>query len=88
MEVTNVSKSSAVFQTICQTVSEIAKVELHEVDSKKSFVALGLDSLDVIELIETSSNRLGISLALNVIFDHDSIDKLSSYIDSITAISE
>ncbi|MCK0471883.1 SDR family NAD(P)-dependent oxidoreductase [Halalkalibacter sp. APA_J-10(15)] len=65
---------------LLETIS--STLEIEEVDEKKPFVDLGIDSILSIQLINTLNHKLGINLRSTLFFDYTNISELSDYIEN------
>lgn len=65
---------------LIETISNTLEIE--EIDTKKPFVDLGMDSILSIQLINTLNHKLGINLRSTLFFDYTNISELSDYIES------
>lgn len=78
--------SSAYQEVITHQVKEIIaealSISSHELETEKSFLELGINSLLAVDLIENINQKLGTELGFEVIFDTTGIRDLVEYITS------
>lgn len=61
-------------------ISEYRNIAPEEIDTKASFTELGLDSLDIAELIIQIEDELGISIEVS--HKINSVEKLAAYLEA------
>ncbi len=66
-------------EKIVDILAEYKNVEPSEIKTDVPFTELGLDSLDVAELVMQIEDELGVSLEMSV--QYNTIDKLVAYIE-------
>jgi len=66
-------------EKIVDILAEYKNVDPSEIKTDVSFTELGLDSLDVAELVIQIEDELGVSLEMSV--QYNTIDKLVAYIE-------
>ena len=67
-------------KTITQQIAKALNINTSSIDVNKNFVALGIDSLKRIEIIENMSKNLNIDLSPTLLFEYPTIVKLSEYL--------
>ena len=65
---------------VCEIVGELIGKEPSHIDRTGSLIEQGLDSLEVTELVCQIEDRFGIRFEQTVVWDNDSIDRLSDTI--------
>lgn len=63
-----------------QEVAAHLSVPLDQVETSKDFIALGLNSISIAEIIMKMDQHLGVSLSPSVLFKYPEIDSLSAYL--------
>lgn len=71
---------SSIQQWICQWVSHRRQVALNSVDLQTTFAALGLDSVDSVQLAAALESWPGLSIDAEELWQLDNIDQLSHYL--------
>ena len=67
-------------EKLVEIIAKYLDVEENTIRTDAHFTDLGLDSLDVAELVMQIEDELGVSVELTA--DLDTLDKLAEYIDS------
>ncbi len=67
-------------EKLVQILADYKGVDASEIDTTVSFTELGLDSLDVAELVMQIEDELGVTLEMSV--EYNTIDKLVAYIEA------
>lgn len=68
-------------ETIIDLIAEYLGKEASEISTTETFNEIGLDSLDVMELVMQIEEKLDCKIELSQ--DMDNIDKLCAYIESV-----
>ncbi len=66
-------------EKLVDILAEYKNVDPSEIKTDLSFTELGLDSLDVAELVMQIEDELGVSLEMSA--QYNTIDKLAAYIE-------
>ncbi len=67
-------------EKLVQILADYKGVDVSEINTEASFSELGLDSLDVAELVMTIEDELGVTLEMSA--EYNTVEKLLAYIDS------
>ena len=67
-------------EKLVQILADYKGVDAAEIKTDAPFSELGLDSLDVAELVMQIEDELGVSLEMSV--EYNTVDKLLAYIES------
>ena len=67
-------------EKIIEILADYKNVDPSEIKTDVPFTELGLDSLDVAELVMQIEDELGVSLEMSV--EYNTVDKLLAYIES------
>ncbi len=67
-------------EKLVQILADYKGVDASEIDTTVSFTELGLDSLDVAELVMQIEDELDVSLEMSA--EYNTVDKLLAYIES------
>ncbi len=67
-------------EKLVQILADYKGVDASEIDTTVTFPELGLDSLDVAELVMQIEDELGVTLEMST--KYNTIDKLLAYIES------
>ncbi|MFI2478844.1 type I polyketide synthase, partial [Nocardia xishanensis] len=65
---------------IRETVAAVLKHRAEDIDDRRPFMELGLDSLTALELRSRLSGRTGLALSSTVAFDHPSVQELFEHV--------
>jgi acyl carrier protein len=66
-------------EKLVEILAEYKNVDPSEIKTDVPFTELGLDSLDVAELVMTIEDELGVTLEMSV--KYNTVDKLAAYIE-------
>lgn len=66
-------------EKLIEILADYKNVAPSEIETDKTFAELGLDSLDVAELIMAVEDEMGVTLEMSA--KYNSIDKLAAYIE-------
>ena len=69
-------------EDIKSIIAELAGSEKENIDTEKEFYELGLDSKDIIDMVERLENKMEIKLYPTLLFEYTNIDKLAEYIQN------
>ena len=69
-------------EKIVEILAEYKNVDASEIKTDVPFTELGLDSLDVAELVMQIEDELGVTLEMSV--QYNTVDKLAAYIEANT----
>ncbi|HEY9164068.1 MAG TPA: beta-ketoacyl synthase N-terminal-like domain-containing protein, partial [Magnetovibrio sp.] len=75
-----VDMNEAVHAAMVEILAASLDLKKHEIDPSLSFADYGLDSILGVRFVEDLNERLSIELETSCIFDHASVERLSSYI--------
>ena len=67
-------------EKIVEILADYKNVSVDDIKTDVPFTELGLDSLDVAELVMQIEDELGVSLEMSV--EYNTVDKLLAYIES------
>ncbi len=67
-------------EKLVQILADYKGVDAAEIKTDVSFTELGLDSLDVAELVMQIEDELGVSVEMSA--EYNTVDKLLAYIES------
>lgn len=67
-------------EKLVQILADYKGVDASEINTEASFAELGLDSLDVAELVMQIEDELGVSVEMSA--EYNTVDKLLAYIES------
>jgi polyketide synthase 13 len=70
---------------LVQRVAAITALQEQEIDSELPFNSLGLDSVDVMDIIVELDELLGIEIESTIVWDYPTIRLLSAYVASLVA---
>lgn len=66
-------------EKIVAVLAEYKGVDPSEIKTDETFASLGLDSLDVAELVMQIEDELGVTLELSI--KYNTVDKLAAYVE-------
>ena len=66
-------------EKIVEILADYKNVPVSEIKTDVSFTELGLDSLDVAELVMQIEDELGVTLELSI--KYNTVDKLAAYVE-------
>ena len=69
-------------EKLIEILAEYKSMDPSEIRTDVPFTELGLDSLDVAELVMTIEDELGVTLEMSI--KYNTIDKLAAYIEKRT----
>ena len=69
-------------EKIVEILADYKNVDVSEIKTDVPFTELGLDSLDVAELVMQIEDELGVTLEMSV--QYNTVDKLAAYIEANT----
>ena len=69
-------------ETLVKILADYKGVDASEIKTDAPFSELGLDSLDVAELVMQIEDELGVTLEMSV--QYNTVDKLAAYIEANT----
>ena len=69
-------------ECICSSIKEALYIDDISVDEKSTFSDLGVDSIVELEMIEYLNENLGIKLMPTDLFNYETIEQLTKYIQS------
>lgn len=67
-------------EKIVAVLAEYKGVDPSEIKTDETFASLGLDSLDVAELVMQIEDELGVSVEMST--DYNTVDKLAAYLEN------
>ncbi len=67
-------------EKLVQILADYKGVDASEIDATASFAELGLDSLDVAELVMQIEDELGVSVEMSA--EYNTVDKLLAYLEA------
>uniref|UniRef100_UPI0012FBA60D polyketide synthase n=1 Tax=Nocardia asiatica TaxID=209252 RepID=UPI0012FBA60D len=74
-----------VAQTITVLVAELLGISPAEVDRRRGFTALGIDSLSALDLRSKLQHHYGVALPATVVFDHPDVAALAAHLTGLLA---
>ncbi|WP_116811138.1 SDR family NAD(P)-dependent oxidoreductase [Steroidobacter cummioxidans] len=75
-----VPSQSELQRQLSATLAEALYMDVADVDSEKSFVDLGMDSIVGVEWVKVINKRYGLSLAATRVYDYPNIKELASFV--------
>jgi amino acid adenylation domain-containing protein len=74
------TRPSGIEEELRTLVARALEVDPGEVATDRSFLAMGLDSLNALDLVKVISDRYGVELPPTLLFEHPTIDALVAYL--------
>jgi len=74
--------------TMCDVAARLLGVEGEDIDPDRPFRELGLDSVTLVEWLETISAQLGVVLSTTALFDYPTIEEFAEHLAPILMDSE
>lgn len=78
--ISSVELTSKIEEQLAILISEILQINQKQIDFNDSFMDLGLDSVNIVELTETISNKFNVNLYPTLLFEEQNITALSIYL--------
>ena len=76
-------KAKSDVQDVLKIVRDVARETTGaEIDTNAPLMSAGLDSIAVVELVNTLSKRFGIEIQQTALFDHPTLDSLATFLSS------
>ncbi len=82
VNLSDVTLRDLICEDIKTIIAELAGVEYENIDTGKEFYELGLDSRNIINMVECLENKMEIKLYPTLLFEYTSIEKLAEYIEN------